>query len=132
MAYSPVTFNEGAPLDPKALNDLQTSVTTAYTQSMNVVNSSGGIQYVPTIDCGSLEVDVTTANTPGKSSFTLNENFTDPSKIRVSATIVNGLGKDEQVTVSVAGLSSGPTVWVNSNKVRKYTVHWTAIMLKSV
>lgn len=132
MAYSPVTFNEGAPLDPKALNDLQTSVTTAYTQSMNVVNSSGGAQYVPIIDCGSVVVDVTTANTPAKTAFTLNEAFTDPSKIRVTATVNNGLSKDEQVTVSVAGLASGPTVWVNSNKVRKYTVHWTAIMLKTV
>lgn len=131
MAFNPVTFNEGAPLDPKALNDLQTNATIAYTQSNNLVNSSNGSQYTTIMDCGIVQIKTTTPGVAVSADVDMSA-FSDPSLVRITANVASGFAPAKNETVSIMiQKDSKPKIWLTSTVNHTYTVNWIAVQKKS-
>lgn len=133
--FEAVVFNEGEPLDPDKLNKLQTNIANTYQTSSTLYNATVGNQtvaYVPIMNCGSLEFDLT-ANVAAKKSFDPGTMFTNDPPPHVVATINGVISDKEQISLSVVGVGTKPEIYVISTKARKgVRVDWIAIQKKEI
>lgn len=102
--YQPVSFNEGAPLDPSLLMKLQSNVEQAYTKANSLANSTKNTEYSVKSDCDKIKVSGMAGNKHG-SVTVLVPGFT--SKAIVVATPALNFKSKEQVTITVTGIIDG-------------------------
>lgn len=102
--YTPVAFNEGAPLDPSLLMKLQDNVKVAYQTSMSLSNSTGETVYNVTSDCGREKIEGFKGNKDVRKTVTV-PGFTD--KAIVVATVSSTTDPKEQVTIQITNVLKG-------------------------
>jgi len=134
--FKPITFNEGEPLDPNKLNDMQKNTNTSYQASNIVYNSTLNAQsnpIVPVIKSGQL--------TFGKMAAKEIKTVSLPSDLRIEglpapqvvATFRNKGEKDQVVTVSVHEITTNPSVTVyTSTAISNCLVDWIAVTYKEI
>ena len=134
--FKPITFNEGEPLDPNKLNDMQKNTNTAYQASNIVYNSTLNAQsnpIVPVIKSGQLQL--------GKMAAKEIKTVALPSDLRIEglpapqvvATFRNKGEKDQVVTVSVHEITTNPSVTVyTSTAISNCLVDWIAVTYKEI
>ena len=138
MAYSSIVFNEGEPLDPNKLNQLQTNLSDVYKTSSMLYNATlndQGSATVPLIYSNqrtwtsTLKAGVKSTSTAASlpSSF----NFSQP--IYTTASIAQPLPTGTQITVSA--YISNNSLYVDvipSKDIVGLIVHFSAIQQKAV
>jgi hypothetical protein len=129
-----VPFNEGAPLDPNALNQLREDIITTYTTSNNLFNNTIGDQSNPKVLTGNANtVSLTLTNgesTTGTPIF-VGTTLSNPIVVVSAATLVP---KSEQLTLWVVSSGSNHTVYGRSSNPKSnktYTINWIALELKN-
>jgi hypothetical protein len=105
--YQPVPFNEGAPLDPSLLMQLQNNVTEAYTKAIALSNSTKNTEYSIKSDCGKEKIEGMGKNTTGSKTVTVT-GFS--SKAIVVATPALNDRPKEQITITIKSTSDGQFV----------------------
>ena len=133
-----VTFNEGEPLDPVKLNKLASNIDNLYKmQSLANQTNDAGNPAVPIIfhqlfkfeEVGAGAIVTEAVNNGSK--YTQSE--IKSGNIHAVAGLRNGLTKDDNITVSIASITTNPTVYVvNKGKKRNIYVDVIAIYLKEV
>lgn len=134
--FQTVTFNEGEPLDPNKLNDIQKNANVAYQASSVVYNSTQNSQSnptVPIIKSGHLDF--------GKMSAKEIKTLALPSDLLIAGTpvphVVASLRtkseKDQIVTVSVHEIATNPSITVyTSTAMNSCRVDYIAVTYKTV
>ena len=127
---TPVTFNEGEPLDVNKLNNLVTNVTNTYTTASQLQNSTTTGTQTITFDAGTVVVTTQAKTTFGSTTLPINPKFgTNIPNYIVS--INSDLANDEVVSLGIKTPKTAPAVVVNSNKLNKsYDVNWIAYLLQ--
>jgi hypothetical protein len=124
IAYTPVPFNEGAPLDPALLMALQNNVKVAFTTSMDLSNSTGEKVYKIKSDCGKIKIGGLEGNKDGRVTVKV-PTFT--SEMIAVATVASATNLKEQITLEIknpqddgsfdivarSSVSGRKEVWVN-------------------
>jgi len=127
-------FNEGAPLDPNALNDLRTDLVNTYAKASNALynnNVNGQTEsYKYLFNCGEIPLVITEVGTPIPVNLDLGNGFEASPQPVVTATIrmTSAPSKDQDTNVYVT--SSGGTnfqIYVVSNVKKTVYIQWTAI-----
>jgi hypothetical protein len=140
MAIDPfkvITFNEGEPLDPNKLNDLQKNTSSAYQASSVAYNTTLNSQsepVIPVIKSGTLEFgdmkagDLKTKTLPAD---LVTAGLPTP---QVVATFRNQVAKGQHVTVSVHTITGTPgvTVYVSGKDRDNLLVDWIAVTYKTI
>ena len=72
---TPVTFNEGEPLDVNKLNNLVTNVTNTYTTASQLQNSTTTGTQTITFDAGTVVVTTQAKTTFGSTTLPINPKF---------------------------------------------------------
>lgn len=134
--FKTITFNEGEPLDPNKLNDMQKNTNVAYQASNVVYNSTLNSQsnpVVPVIKSGSLQFgglaakEIKTLQLP---SDLLIAGLPAP---QVVACLRSKSSKDQIVTVSVHEIATNPSVTVyTSTSMTSCMVDWIAVTYKQI
>jgi hypothetical protein len=136
MAYSSVVFNEGEPLDPVKLNQLQLNLSDVYKTSLsNATLNDQGSASVPVVYSGERTWKTTLkAGTRYQSSgVTLPQSFDFNSPIYTTASVAQQLPASTQISVSCYISSNTLRVDVISNKdLPGLIVHFTATQQKPV
>jgi hypothetical protein len=130
-----VPFNEGAPLDPNALNQLREDILTTYTTSNLLYNNTVGDQSNPKVltgNVGTAKLVLTNgANTAGV-PILIGTTLVNPI---VVVSIASPVPSGEQVTLWVTGNGQDYTVYGQSSNTksnRTYTINWAAFQLKDI
>jgi hypothetical protein len=136
-----VTFNDGEPLDPVKLNKLASNIDTLYqmtsvsNQTDNSGNSATPIFFTLFHKFEDVGVgQVATHPFNFQNSAFRNEEITG-GKVFAAVSVRSGLGKDDNITVSISGITSGqPTIYaVNKGKnVKTIAVDVIAMVLRPV
>jgi hypothetical protein len=138
MAYSSVVFNEGEPLDPVKLNQLQLNLSDVYKTSSSLYNATlndQGSASVPVVYSGERTWKTTLkAGTRYQSSgVTLPQSFDFNSPIYTTASVAQQLPASTQISVSCYISSNTLRVDAITNKdIPGLIVHFTATQQKSV
>lgn len=135
--YTPVVFNEGAPLDPTDLMKLQGNVAKIFADVGGLKTSTTQGNYTTLVDYGTTSITtvagkavqgdklVTTANL---------ENYATPTNQVQWVVSVAGtkMTDGEWISLSVQTTNGGqnPTLWASSNKGRAIKVNWIATVKK--
>ena len=126
-------FNEGAPLDPNALNDLRTDLLNTYAKAnslfSNTVNGQTQ-QYKYLYNCGEIPVDVQTVDTPVPVLLDLGSGFEVSPQPIVTASIRMTSAPTKGQNTNVYVTSSGGQnfqLQVVSNVKKTVYVQWIAI-----
>jgi len=133
-----VTFNEGEPLDPVKLNKLVQNIDNLYKmQSLANQTNDAGNPAVPIIFQKLFKFEDVGVGSVVTEAFNFGNTFTEAEiksgKIHAVAGVRNGLTKDDNITVSIASITSNPTVYVtNKGKKRSIYVDVIAIYMKEV
>lgn len=135
--WKPVTFYEGAPLDPTALNQLMTNITHVYTQASNLLdattNNGQTESSLPIVFGNSITISLS----QGKGSNTVNFANKFASTPTVVASITKNLDTDNE-QFSVSAKATGPNsalITVNSsNKTysKSVVVNYIAVSEKQI
>ena len=137
MAYRPVKFNPGNPLDVNELNQLDSNITEAVNSAtatlQNTLNEQGQlIKKVAIVSCGSAEVIGMTENTFGKVEVPISStNFSQNPTVTV--TIAEKMGS-EDIDIYVEPISATRfNIHARSNSKTRKTlkVNWIAAQLKT-
>ena len=126
-------FNEGAPLDPNALNDLRTDLLNTYAKAnslfSNTVNGQTQ-QYKYLYNCGEIPVDIQTVDTPIPVLLDLGSGFeVSPAPIvtaSIRMTSAPTKGQNTNVYVTSSG-GQNFQLQVVSNVKKTVYVQWIAI-----
>lgn len=130
--YNPVTFNEGEPLDPQKLMQLQANVTNLVTDvnKIGLQNATDGTSYSMLTDGGNFETEDLKVGTPFEYEVPYSSTFDESSPPRIIAT-VSSILSGEIVTLSVKSSSTKPIIQVWTNKARKGVwINWFAFQKK--
>lgn len=128
--YKPVVFNEGAPLDPQKLNDMQTNIS-------NLVGDVGGLKnttldstYTLLTDAGSFMTgDLLANNKNNQGEVAYSASFTGVP--RIVASVGSSIGVGDIVTVSIENGADKPSINVHTNKNRgPVRINWMAFQKK--
>ena len=133
--YNPVTFNEGEPLDPQKLMQLQANVTNLVTDvnKIGLQNATDGTSYSMLTDGGSFETEALVVGTPFEYKVPYSSAFDESSPPKIIATVSSVLPEKggEIITLSVKSSNSEPTIQVWTNKARKGVwINWFAFQKK--
>lgn len=128
--FTPIVFNEGAPLDPAQLNNLQTNITALYQDSSLKDSSADGISAL--VRGGQVSFGNMVAGERKRVPLNLPAIFADLAAPFVVATFRNQLGKDHIVSVSVDSIaksqSGGAGITLVTNKaINNALVDWIAV-----
>jgi hypothetical protein len=137
--HNAVTFNDGEPLDPVKLNKLSQNIdnlfqmTSVSNQTDNSGNPAAAIvftKYHKFEDVGAGKMDKLTFNFGDK--FTPDE--IKSGKVFAVASLRNSLTADDNMMVSVTGITTTPTIYVvnKGKKPRDIAVGIIAIVLREV
>lgn len=129
MAYQPVVFNEGAPLDPSKLMELQANITGIVADVGSLKNQTETSTYTVLTDAGTYMTEALVAGTPHELDVPYSASFSKAP--RVIASIGSSIGSGEIVTVSVKDGDTKPKIQVWTNKARgPVRVNWMAFEKK--
>lgn len=128
-----VTFQDGEPVDPIKLNDLQTQITeirSITNRLQTQVNSGDGTQTtrIPIVTGGSFSIDVTAgvlATQPINFGTVYNSNEVPD----VVASVRSGISKTIDISVSVINVSTAPQIQIKATGYtgsKKIYVSWIA------
>jgi hypothetical protein len=116
MPYSSIVFNEGEPLDPNKLNQLQTNLADIYKTSSSLVNATlndQGSSSVPIVFSNqrtwTSKLNANQKYTSSPAALPSSFNFNSP--IYVTASVAQALPANTQITVSA--YVSGNNVYVD-------------------
>jgi hypothetical protein len=140
--WKSVTFNEGAPLDPNDLNQLQTNLTNVFNTSKSLLNAtkdSSGTNRVAIIDSDTETVPLSgKANTPSAAyAVTFSSSFLPAVDISFTASVGEAL-TSKMGTVSVAAVVSPGTlngkIYVTTSLAYagSIKINWIAAQLKDI
>lgn len=121
--YVPVTFNDGAPLDPQKLMELQSNVKTLFEETTKLKNSTGTANYTVATDCGRISLENIKANVSISTEPIAVTNFTDGA---VVVAIPGSNTKGAQITINSSSVANGTfTLSVKSNlDLAKLWINW--------
>lgn len=121
--YVPVTFNDGAPLDPQKLMDLQSNVKNLFEETTKLKNSTGTANYTVATDCGRIAVENIKANVSITTEPIAVTNFTDGAIVVANA---GSNTKGAQITINPSSVANGTfTLTVKSNlDLSKLWLNW--------
>lgn len=135
--WNPITFYEGAPIDPSALNQLMTNITYVYTQASNLLDATsnnGQTESTLPIVYGN---DVTVQLTGGKGQATINFGNKFSTTPTIVASITKALNSDNvqfSVSAKATGVNTG-TITVNSSNVnyaKGVVINYIAVAEKQI
>jgi hypothetical protein len=140
--WKSVTFNEGAPLDPNDLNQLQTNLTNVFNTSKSLLNAtkdSSGTNRVAIIDSDTETVPLSgKANVPSAAyAVTFSSSFSPSVDISFTASVGEAL-TSKMGTVSVAAVVSPNTlngkIYVTTSLAYagSIKINWIAAQLKDI
>jgi hypothetical protein len=130
QTYVPVTFNEGAPLDPQQLMKLQSNITSLVGDVNGLKNATADASYTMLTDGGYFETEDLKAGTAYEYEVPYSSAFDESSPPRIIATVSSVLS-GEIITLSVKSSSTKPTIQVWTNKARKgIWINWMAFQKK--
>lgn len=115
-----VTFNDGEPLDPVKLNKLAQNIDTLYqmTSLANQTNEDGNLA-VPVIFTMFHRFEDVKPGQMKEKTFNFGDKFTkeeiDAGKVYAVASLRSALNKEDNITVSISGIKSTPTIYVVNN-----------------
>lgn len=141
MAIDPfkvITFNEGEPLDPNKLNDLQKNTSSAYQASSVVYNTTLNSQsdpVVPVIKSGSIVFGKMKAGTKETKALPADLLIAGLPTPQVVATFRNEVKAGQNVTVSVHEVATNPSISVavsGADMSVDLRVDWIAVTYKTV
>jgi hypothetical protein len=128
--YVPVVFNEGAPLDPQKLMDLQSNVSAIFTDVGKLKNSSNGSQYTVVTDFGSVTTGPIEANKlSGPTPLSTEANLENYGKVKFIVSLASPLIAGEYISLTVNDKNE---LFVSSNKARTkgVVVNWIGAVQK--
>jgi hypothetical protein len=126
-------FNEGAPLDPNALNDLRTDLLNTYAKANALYNDTKNGQtqaYRYIFNCGEIPLAIDQVSTPIPVALDLGTGFEASPTPIITATIRMTSAPSKDQNTSVYLTSSGGAnqqLWVVSNVKKTVYIQWTAI-----
>jgi hypothetical protein len=135
--YTPVAFNEGAPLDPTDLTKLQNNLSNLFAQVGGLKTSTTSGSYTVVVDYGQTAITtvankavmgdklVTAANLENYASATNPVQFV----VSLGGTKLND-GEWISLAVQTTNGGQNPTLWASSNKARTVKVNWVATVKK--
>lgn len=127
--YTPVVFNEGAPLDPQKLNDMQTNISNLVGDVGGLKNATVDSTYVLVTDGGTYMTDDLKTGTASETEVPYSASFSGVP--RIVASIGSALNSGEIVTVSIKSGDTKPIIQVWTNKSRgPVRVNWMAFEKK--
>lgn len=127
--YKPVVFNEGAPLDPQKLNDLQTNITNLVGDVGGLKNSTTDSTYTLLTDAGTYMTDDLVVGTADEYEVPYSASFSKAP--RIIASIGTSIQPGYIVTVSIKDAATNPKIQVWTNKARgPIRVNWMAFEKK--
>jgi hypothetical protein len=134
MPFKPIVFNEGEPLDPQKLTDLNTNIKEAFDNSDNLYSSTvNNITQTlkPVIYANKIEATDLSPNTPKAFNIDLGNGFDSTQPIYITATPRGIVKSNENITITVYRGGSTPQIYVqtNSKERRSLTIDWVAIQL---
>jgi len=135
MSYSSIVFNEGEPLDPNKLNQLQTNLADIYKTSNLLYNATvneQGSATVPIVYFGTATTPPLTANKAQIVSLSLPSSF-DPSKETFAIASVNQAIGSDIVAIYTKKVNDKYEAWVVSNTTRPaIQISYLMVQQKSV
>ena len=126
-------FNEGAPLDPNALNDLRSDLLNTYKKANTLYNENQNGQtqsYKYLFNCGEIRIDVTKVSVPFSVPLELGSGFeSTPSPVITTSVRMTSAPKEGQQTNVYVTSQGGANyqLHVISNKLITAFVQWTAV-----
>lgn len=137
MAFKPVVFNEGEPLDPQKLNDLSTNIKESFDVSDNLYNNTiNNIteSFKAIVYAGSVEARDLSPNTPKPFEINLGQGFEEGEPIYITATPRGIVRANENINITIYRGSDTPKIYVQTNNKerRSITIDWIAVQLKKV
>jgi hypothetical protein len=140
--WKSVVFNEGAPLDPNDLNQLQTNLTNVFNTSKSLLNAtkdSSGTNRVAIIDSSIETIKLSgKANTPSAAfPVTFSSSFNSGTEISFTASVgeapTAAMGVISVAAVVTPGTLEGK-IYVTTSLARAGTVkvNWIAAQLKDI
>lgn len=138
MGFTPVVFNEGAPLDPSKLMELQTNIVSMNEQIAGLQNSTQAETYVTLTDFGSVtNILVTKDKLSDPIPLTTNANLESYGNVTFVVSVASIVAADENITATVRTSNGGqnPTLYVRSNKDHSVTpikINWIAAVKKTI
>jgi hypothetical protein len=134
--FKPITFNEGEPLDPNKLNDMQKNTNVAYQASNVVYNSTLNAQsnpIVPVIKSGNLQFGKMAAKEIKTLPLPTDLIVAGLPTPQVVASFRAKGEKDQIVTVSVHEIATNPSITVyTSTAINNCLVDWIAVTYREV
>lgn len=131
--YNPVTFNEGEPLDPQKLMQLQANVTNLVTDvnKISLQNATDGTSYSMLTDGGYFQTDALVAGKSFDYPVPYSSAFDESSPPRIVATVSSNLKKGQIVTLSVKDSNQKPVIQVWTNvSMDPVWINWFAFQKK--
>ena len=130
MAYEQIIFNEGAPLDPQKLNDLQINVSTIVGDLTKIKNATIDQEYVMQTDGGYFVTDALTANVISTVEVPYSPLFTNIPTI--VACVGSSLNAKDVVTLSIKDPDRKPMIQIQCNvsKPNGIRINWMAFEKK--
>ena len=130
-----VPFNEGAPLDPNALNQLREDILTTYTTSNNLFNNTIGDQSNPKVltgNVGTVTLNLTSGSNTSGVSIPVGTTLVNPV---VVASLGSSVPAGEQLTIWIGKSGAEHRVYGRSSNSKttktEYTLNWIALELKN-
>jgi hypothetical protein len=141
-AWKSVVFNEGAPLDPNDLNQLQTNLTNVFNTSKSLLNATkdaSGTNRVAIIDSNVETIPLSGKANVASSAFpvTFSSSFNSGTEISFTASVgdvpLSGAGVISVAAVVTPGTLSGK-IYVTTSlaKAGSVKVNWIAAQLKDI
>ncbi len=140
--WKSVVFNEGAPLDPNDLNQLQTNLTNVFNTSKSLLNATkdaSGTNRVAIIDSNTETITLSgKANTPSAAfPVTFSSSFSAGTEIAFTASVgeapTAAMGVISVAAVVTPGTLSGKLyVTTSLGKAGTIKVNWIAAQLKDI
>ena len=138
MAFTPITFNEGEPLDPSKLMQLQTNISSMQEQVSGLQSSTQAETYVTLVDFGQVgDIKIPKDTLSQGISLTTNNNLESYGNVKFVVSVASVVEKDENITATVrtSGGGQNPTLYVRSNKDHSVTpikINWIAAVKKTI
>lgn len=136
--FTPVVFNDGEPLDPTKLNQLSANVNNIF-QSASLANqTSGGTLSIPVVFTKFMQFENVPPGKVKTAPISFGEKFTADElasgKVFAVAGCRSGLGDGNNITVSISGIKTNPTVYAvnNGEKDKTISVDIIAIVMREV
>ena len=143
MPFKPIVFNEGEPLDPQKLNDLNSNIKESFDTSDDLYSSTVDNitkSFKSVIYAGNIEAKDLSPNTPKPFQIDLGQGFDSTLPVYITATPRGIVRSNENINITIyrGGSNTEDTtraqmyVQTNSKDRRSITIDWIAVQLRQV